>query len=437
MKKRKRHMFQKALAVILTVITTISCTACGSGKQESAADGDGNGRSIDTIHILMEAVPDTTYVQEATAKFTEETGVAVEIEAVNYQTMHEKIVTEMTADKSSYDVVICDHTWIGEFAEAGWVIPLDDYIAESGFDTSVYLDSVVNMMSWASDPETPYFIPFCTYTYALLYRTDVFENAEYAAAYEEATGESFGVPSTVKEYVEVAKFLTDYTGGELYGAAMQAQRSDPITMEYTNFLFGNGGDYYDEAGNVTINSPEAVQALEYYVDCVNNAAPEGSAGFGFDETLAVFSGGNAAMYIGNYWMIPQLEGTNVEGKVYLTDAPGGHSNNGGWGWGIPHNAKDRNTSWEFIKYIESFEVAKERAIKGGSPTRSDVFGDEEVLAAWPYYEDALNLIANAKALPRTPELPQILEILGRELSEAVAGSKTPKEALDIVAKEMQ
>ena len=69
--------------------------------------------------------------------------------------------------------------------------------------------------------------------------------------------------------------------------------------------------------------------------------------------------------------------------------------------------------------------------------RSDVFGDEEVLAAWPYYEDALNLIANAKALPRTPELPQILEILGRELSEAVAGSKTPKEALDIVAKEMQ
>ena len=183
MKKRKRHMFQKALAVILTVITTISCTACGSGKQESAADGDGNGRSIDTIHILMEAVPDTTYVQEATAKFTEETGVAVEIEAVNYQTMHEKIVTEMTADKSSYDVVICDHTWIGEFAEAGWVIPLDDYIAESGFDTSVYLDSVVNMMSCASDPETTYFIPFCTYTYALLYRTDVFENAEYAAAY--------------------------------------------------------------------------------------------------------------------------------------------------------------------------------------------------------------------------------------------------------------
>ena len=114
------------------------------------------------------------------------------------------------------------------------------------------------MMSCASDPETTYFVPFCTYTYALLYRTDVFENEEYAAAYKEATGETFGVPSTIKQYVDVAKFLTDYTDGELYGAAMQAQRSDPITMEYTNFLFGNGGDYYDEEGNVVINSPEAV-----------------------------------------------------------------------------------------------------------------------------------------------------------------------------------
>ena len=47
------------------------------------------------------------------------------------------------------------------------------------------------------------------------------------------------------------------------------------------------------------------------------------------------------MYIGNYWMIPQLNnGTAVENLVSLTNAPGGHSNNGGWGWGIPHNAQE-------------------------------------------------------------------------------------------------
>ena len=396
----KSKLLKNALAIGLAVVMSIGVAGCGAGGSSVSQPQE----KVDTIHILMEAVPDTTYVQEAAEKFTEQTGVKVEIEAVNYQTMHEKIVTEMTAATSSYDVVICDHTWIGEFAEAGWVIPLDDYIESSGFDTSVYLDSVKQMMSCASDPDTTYFIPFCTYTYALLYRTDVFENEEYAAAYKEATGEDFGVPATIEEYVNVAKFLTSYTDKELYGAAMQAQRSDPITMEYTNFLFGNGGDYYDESGNIAINSPEAVQALEYYVDCVNNAAPEGSAGFGFDETL---------------------------------DAPGGHSNTGGWGWGIPSNAKDKDTSWQFIEYIESFEVAKERAIKGGSPTRSDVFSDPDVLAAWPYYQDALTIISNAKALPRMPELPQILEILGRELSEAVAGSKSPQDALDTVAQEME
>lgn len=164
----KSKLLKNALAIGLAVVMSIGVAGCGAGGSSVSQPQE----KVDTIHILMEAVPDTTYVQEAAEKFTEQTGVKVEIEAVNYQTMHEKIVTEMTAATSSYDVVICDHTWIGEFAEAGWVIPLDDYIESSGFDTSVYLDSVKQMMSCASDPDTTYFIPFCTYTYALLYRTE-------------------------------------------------------------------------------------------------------------------------------------------------------------------------------------------------------------------------------------------------------------------------
>lgn len=434
-----KYTQKKVWALILAICITILCVACGPTKPLSSNPpaSNGGGSKIDTIHILMESVPDTTYVQEAAAKFSETTGVKVEIEAVNYQTMHEKIVTEMTATTNGYDIVICDNPWIGEFADAGWVIPLDDYIAKTKFDTSVYLDSVRKLMSYSKKSDVTYFIPFCTYTYCLLYRTDVFENKEYATAFNLATGKTFKVPETVDEYVEIAKFLTNHTKGELYGAAMQGQRADPITMEWTNFLFGCGGQYYDDDDNVVINSPEAVKALDSYIECITEAAPEGSAGFGFDEALAIFSQGKSAMYIGNYWMIPVLnKDTDVANLVSLTDAPGGHSNNGGWGWGIPHNAKDKDTSWEFIKYIESFEVAKERAIKGGSPTRSDVFNDADVLKAWPYYKQALEIISNANQLPRVPELPQILEILGRELSEAVSGNKTSQNALDTVAKEM-
>lgn len=423
-----------ALAMMLTLV------ACGSSPAANTPASTGSsGRTKDSISILMESVPDTEYVKQAAEKFTAETGVAVNIEAVNYQTMHEKLVTELTGSTSSYDILCCDNLWVGEFAEAGWCEPLDSYIASSGFDTSVYLESMTNMMTCNTIRDKTFFIPFCSYTYSLLYRTDIFENEEYAAAYKEETGKEFKVPETVEEYVSVSKFITKHSGGEIYGAAMQGQRSDPIAMEWTNFLFGCGGDYFDADNNPTINSPEAVKALEYYIENITEAAPKGSAGFGFDEALAVFMEGKAAMYIGNYWMIPQLDSednSQVKGLVSLTSAPGGHSNNGGWGWAIPHNGEDKDTAWEFIQFIESKEIRKERALKGGSPTTKDIFEDADVLAAYPYYAQVIDIIANAKQLPNVTELPQILEILGRELSEAVSGTKDPQSALDTVQNEM-
>ncbi len=39
------------------------------------------------------------------------------------------------------------------------------------------------------------------------------------------------------------------------------------------------------------------------------------------------------------------------------------------------------------QWVESFDTAKGRAMLGGAPTRTDVFGDSEVLAAYPYLAD--------------------------------------------------
>ena len=89
----KSKLLKNALAIGLAVVMSIGVAGCGAGGSSVSQPQE----KVDTIHILMEAVPDTTYVQEAAEKFTEQTGVKVEIEAVNYQTMHEKIVTEMTA----------------------------------------------------------------------------------------------------------------------------------------------------------------------------------------------------------------------------------------------------------------------------------------------------------------------------------------------------
>lgn len=413
----------RVMAMLLVIILMVSMVGCGA-KQEPKADVPTASKT--SINILMEDVPDTKCVVARLSEFEAETGIKVNVESVNYSSMHEKILTQMLSASNAYDVIVVDCYWVGEFAAAGWMEPLDQYIIDNNFDTSVYVPSMMEMVGQVDG--TTYMLPFYNYMLSLIYRTDVW--AEY----------NMEIPATMEEYVEACKSITAQSGGTMAGAVMQGLRPDPIAMEWCNYLFSCGGDFYDDAGNIIINSPEAVKALDLYVDNMQNAAPAGAPGFGFDEAFNVIAQGNAASYVTYNWMLPRLENkdeSSVSGLCDITPMPGGISLNAGWGWAIPHNAADKETSWKFLQWVESFETAKARAMAGGSPTRSDVMTDAEVLAACPYLDTVNTIMASSKMIPVIEDAPQLIEVLGCELSEAVTGAKTSQEALDAVAAEMQ
>lgn len=388
------------------------------------------------INILMEAVPDTTIVQNQIDAFEQETGIKVNIETIGYSSMHEKLLTQMISATNAYDVVVVDCYWVGEFTAAGWLENLDPYIEKSGFDTSQYVDSMMNMVGKVDD--TTYMLPFYNYMMSLIYRTDIFQDETLRSAYKAEFNKELEMPANLEEYVELCKWITaqgyDYTG-----VVMQGARPDPTVVEWANYLFSCGGDFYDEDGNITINSEEAVKALDLYIDCMDNAAPEGSKNFNLDEAFNVYAQGDAFSFISYNWMIPKLdneEESSVVGLSELTPIPDGKSLNAGWGWGIPVNASDKDSAWEFIQWIESPEITKERALEGGSPTRKDVMSDEEVLAKWPYLETVCEIMEDSKTFPIMEDATQLIEVLGREISLAVSGDETSQEALDTVAEEM-
>ena len=86
--------------------------------------------------------------------------------------------------------------------------------------------------------------------------------------------------------------------------------------------------------------------------------------------------------------------------------------------------------------MESFEIAKERALLGGAPTRSDVYNDADVLALYPYYSDVSDILNAGIGMPQVKDSNGMIEILGRALSEYVAGEKDAQTALDQVAEFM-
>lgn len=425
--------FRRVIAGMLIVtLAVVGFAGCGAKDDSAPAE------ETKTISILMETVPDTEFVIQNLGKFEEETGIKVNVESINYSAMHEKLLTQMLSKTNTYDVIVVDCYWSGEFSKAGWLEDLGPYIADSGFDVSPYLPSMMKMVGTVDG--TTYMIPFYNYMLGLVYRTDVFQDPELKSGYEQKYGKEFKIPDNMEDYVELCKYITSVKGESLAGAAMMGLRPDPISMEWLNYFFSCGGDFYDEQGNITINSPEAVKALDLYVDNMKNAAPAGAPGFGFDEAYNVFAQGNAASYVTYNWMVPKLNDSaesKVAGTVELAQMPGGVSLNAGWGWAIPANAPNKEASWKFLQWVESFDIAKARALAGGSPTRSDVMSDPDVIAKYPHTVMVQKIMENSKIIPVIADAPQLIEVLGRELSEAVSGAKSSQEALDTVAEEMK
>ena len=117
----------------------------------------------ETINILMESVPDTRFVQDVLPEFTEATGIEVELEVVNYAEMHTKLVPQLVSPTGSYDAIVVDFYWVGEFTKAGWLEPLDEHIAADGFDTSIYFPALMNLVGQVDG--VTYMLPF--YNYAM------------------------------------------------------------------------------------------------------------------------------------------------------------------------------------------------------------------------------------------------------------------------------
>ena len=70
-----------------------------------------------------------------------------------------------------------------------------------------------------------------------------------------------------------------------------------------------------------------------------------------------------------------------------------------------------------------------RAMQGHAPTRSDTYEDQAVLAKYPYYKQALDVVASGKSFPIFTYSAQYEDVLGRQLSLAGSGDVKPADAI--------
>ena len=256
-----------------------------------------------TLHALMEDVPETKIIEAMLPDFEKETGIKVEFQKLVYSEMHDKLVTQLTGNASYYNLLEVDFLWAGEFPEADWLADLKPFVDKTGFDLKPFIPSMMDLVG--THKGTLYMIPMYNYSMGLLYRTDLLQDAKLKDAYKAETGKDLALPTTLGDYVALSKFMAAHAG--VAGSAMQSQRGDPNSMEFSNYLFANGGHYLDDKRNVVLDSPEAIDALTLYVDNIQHGAQKGALSATLDDTFRLMCEGKAWSMVTYWWMLPQVD----------------------------------------------------------------------------------------------------------------------------------
>jgi multiple sugar transport system substrate-binding protein len=174
----------------------------------------------------------------------------------------------------------------------------------------------------------------------LYYRTDIAEEAGITKA-----------PETWDELKAMAKAMKEQ-GGADWGISLGTKNY----QEYAPFLWSNGGDIMNDAGEFTLDSPEAVEALEFYDSFFEEGLSPKSVPEGFDITPAFVSGTHPMFFSGPWHvgLITEAGGADIEGKWAVVPIPKkatGTSFVGGSNLVVFKDGENKEAAWAFVKFM--------------------------------------------------------------------------------------
>ncbi|MCP4356882.1 MAG: sugar ABC transporter substrate-binding protein [Chloroflexi bacterium] len=226
-------------------------------------------------------------------------------------------------------------TFMTDWAEAGYLLPLNDVVAKIGAED--YMDGSL----FVYDKQV-YAIPYATSVYTLWVRTDLFAQAGLA------------FPTTYDEVLQAAETLTH---GEIYGIALPNGQNNATTNYFSTFLWQNGGDYFDCAGHVTFGEPTGLIAVKKWAD-LSQYSPPGSTTWGYGEQIDAYLRGRVAMvmYAGRLGVNITDKAPELADKSVVLFPPWGPEQVtlGVWSrFAIASGTRHRDEAKEFLQWLVS------------------------------------------------------------------------------------
>ncbi|KUK90354.1 MAG: extracellular solute-binding protein [Marinimicrobia bacterium 46_43] len=236
------------------------------------------------------------YEKVAAAFMEEYPDIDLRIVPIEEAGIAQRIATAQAANRLP-DIIRMGVERISSFAADG-ILDLD--AAQATIESIGEDDFQAGPLAMVTDPETGKYagVPFDGWVQALWYREDVFNELGLA------------VPISWDD-IDAACDALPGTGDLIYGLTLATDPGQNYPHQvFEQVAISNNAWPFDEAGNVTMNTPEMIEALEWYAGLQRCAMPGPQYWRGARESYEL--GQSGMMFYSTYIMDDLVEGSGTE-----------------------------------------------------------------------------------------------------------------------------
>jgi multiple sugar transport system substrate-binding protein len=367
-------------------------------------------------------------------------GVKVNTQYISWTHLDEKLTISFAGGVAP-DVFQVGAEYVGGLAYRGMAQPLDQYVAAWGQASDYY------PASWSTClyQGKVYGLPYLSAPRVLIYRKDLLRKAGLDHP-----------PDTWEELADAAQRMTVKRGPVFEMAGMNLPVSWQVFVE---FLWENGGQVFNEDGTrSTLDTPEAVEALQFYVDLYRKYEVCPTAGMPVaGGQIPVFASQRAAMEIMNQFGVynvkkyapellpnvgiaptPRPSGT-LKGPLGVLKGRKQRVISVYTDWlAMSPQSEHKDLAWELMTFLmEPNNLAAYNSTLFFIPPRRSAVEVADFMQQNPQLQQFVSLMDRyGRSLPAIPEWFEIRTGLQSAISAAIYGTKTPEQALRGYSREL-